>query len=209
MVAALYVDSARGPYVGLPGVEAWGWADKRGQQLDMLATTRDATAYAGPWPVVAHPPCGPWGRFRRRYLGGEGDAAAGVRAVEQARRWGGVVEHPAHTTLWAAVGAPAPGEPPDQWGGWTLEIEQVDWGHPCHKPTWLYVVGCSSADLPPRPPRGTPTHCMVRLERNPHALPELPKARRHLTPPAFAAWLVALASRCSPPCVTLSPQGGT
>jgi hypothetical protein len=88
-VAALYVDSARGAYVGLPGVDVWGWATRDGQQIDAFAEHRDARLYAGPYPVVAHPPCGPWGRFRWNYLGGEGDAMAGVHAVDQVRTWGG------------------------------------------------------------------------------------------------------------------------
>ena len=190
-VAALYVDTARGAYVGLPGVELYGFATKDGRQLDGFAPTRDARAYAGPWPVVAHPPCGPWGRFRRNYKGREGDRDCGPLAVWQVRRWGGVLEHPAFSTLWREPGLrmPDPGDV-DPWGGWTLAVEQVDWGHPAPKPTWLYF--CRAAP-PPLPPPGTPTHCMVRLARNPHERPELPKRLRHLTPPAFARWLVAAA----------------
>ena len=48
-VAALYVEPD-GAYIGLPGVDPW---DER----------RDARTYAGPHPVVAHPPCQRWGRF--------------------------------------------------------------------------------------------------------------------------------------------------
>lgn len=40
----MYVDVKRGPYPAVPGVDCWG--------LD-----RDATRYAGPYPVIAHPPC--------------------------------------------------------------------------------------------------------------------------------------------------------
>ena len=49
MIAALYVDP-KGVYAGLPDVEVWDEA-------------RDGRLYAGPWPVVAHPPCARWGRF--------------------------------------------------------------------------------------------------------------------------------------------------
>ena len=48
-VAALYVQRD-GCYFGLPDVDPW---DER----------RDARLYAGPWPVVAHPPCARWGRY--------------------------------------------------------------------------------------------------------------------------------------------------
>ena len=90
MVAALYVDPIRGPYRALPGVERWGWADVHQAGL----WDRDATAYDGPHPVIAHPPCGPWGLFAWRYKGGEGAKNCAIRAVQQVRRWGGVLEHP-------------------------------------------------------------------------------------------------------------------
>src|SRR6266542_1132660 len=48
-VAALYVDP-NGVYASLPDVEVWDEA-------------RDARLYAGPWPVVAHPPCARWCRL--------------------------------------------------------------------------------------------------------------------------------------------------
>jgi hypothetical protein len=192
-VAALYVDTAIGPYVRLPGVEVWGYATRDGRQIDAFAPSRDARRYDGPHPVVAHPPCGPWGRFWWNYKGGEGARSCGLRAVEQVRTWGGVLEHPAHSSLWAAAGMPAPGEGCDHDGGYTLAIRQVDWGHPCAKPTWLYVVGIDPADLPALPPPGKPTHVMVRLHRNNNELPELPKSRRHITPPHLARWLLAAA----------------
>jgi hypothetical protein len=49
VIAALYVEE-RGVYSGLEGVDVWG-------------VSRDARRYAGPYPVVAHPPCERWGRY--------------------------------------------------------------------------------------------------------------------------------------------------
>lgn len=78
-IAALYIDP-KGPYPAIAGVDCWD-------------ATRDARKYDGPYPVVAHPPCGPWGKLR--HLSRNDDPSLALRAVEQVRRWGGVLEHPA------------------------------------------------------------------------------------------------------------------
>jgi hypothetical protein len=67
LIAALYIDRG-GPYPKMADVDCWDEA-------------RDARLYPGPGPVVAHPPCGPWGRLRHLYRGNEHDC--GPRAVEQ------------------------------------------------------------------------------------------------------------------------------
>ena len=48
-IAALYVE-AGGCYYGLDGVDPWDEA-------------RDARLYAGPYAIVAHPPCQRWGKL--------------------------------------------------------------------------------------------------------------------------------------------------
>ena len=111
-VAALYIDAKRGPYAGVPGIDPWG-------------IERDATRYAGPSPVVAHPPCGAWGNYAHKC---HDDGATGPVAVAQVRRWGGVLEHPRRSKLWAHCDLPRPGELPDAWGGYSIEIRQCDWG---------------------------------------------------------------------------------
>ena len=123
-VAALYIDP-RGPYPRLLGKSnCWG--------LD-----RDATLYPGPHPVVAHPPCGPWGRIKHLYQGAEHELAP--IAVEQVRTWGGVLEHPARSGLWKQCRLPLPYAGLDALGGFTVEVNQCDWGHVAPKKTWLYV----------------------------------------------------------------------
>ncbi|BBP82422.1 hypothetical protein PHLH8_20640 [Pseudomonas sp. Pc102] len=111
--------------------------------------------------------------------------------------WGGVLEHPAESSLFNHCRLPHPNEFPDEYGGWTIEIEQFHWGHRAEKATWLYIVGCQPSDLPPMPRRpGRPTHC-VRPTKSYPRLPSITKAEREHTPAALAEWLVELARRTS------------
>lgn len=181
-VAALYVDP-RGPYPKL--VEQW-WDE-----------ARDARTYAGPWPVVAHPPCGPWGRLK--HLSKYQDRTLAPHAVGQVRQWGGALEHPQASGLWRHCELPKPGELPDAHGGRTIEVRQVDWGHGCVKPTWLYLVGISAAGLAPT--KRLPTHRMTNGPRGPSARKDLIRASaeiRRRTPIAFAEWLLSLAASARP-----------
>lgn len=148
MISALYVDPA-GCYIGLDGVDPWD-------------QERDARLYAGPWPVVAHPPCQRWGKFwagqplwikrtgERKKLGDDGGCfAAALAAV---RRWGGVLEHPEHSKAWPHFGLSKPPRKggwikADDHGGWTCCVEQGRYGHYARKGTWLYAVGCDLPDL--------------------------------------------------------------
>lgn len=179
-VAALYVDP-RGPYPKL--VEHW------------YDEARDARTYAGPWPVVAHPPCGPWGRLR--HMCKHQDAACGPHAVEMVRRYGGVLEHPEISRLWRACAMPLPGELPDGWGGRTYAVRQVAWGHRCEKPSWLYVVGVAALDVVAgERVGGRSTHAIATNDRTRRlGIKTVTASERRLTPPAFAAWLVELAAQ--------------
>jgi hypothetical protein len=186
MIAALYIDP-RGPYPKMPGVDCWDEA-------------RDARLYDGPHPVVAHPPCGPWGRLRHLYKGRSHDC--GPRAVEQVRRWGGVLEQPRWSHLWGTMDLPLPGSLPDAYGR-TIEVCQCDWGHPARKATWLYLVGVGAiGDLPPS---REPTHWCSggRTKSSRQGSPVPPGIKvcsaqqRRRTPPAFAEWLVTIARSVS------------
>ncbi len=185
-VAALYVDP-KGVY---PKLLAEGhWYDE----------ARDARTYAGPWPVVAHPPCGPWAAYAHLC---KQDPQLAVSALCQVRMWGGVLEHPSKSRLWGAPGTnmPGPGELPDAWGGLTFEVDQLDWGHACRKVTWIYCVGVplQGAVRLRGPNHGkSPSHVMGRDRRmaQQSSLPEASHEIRRRTPPAFAEWLLELASR--------------
>lgn len=190
-VAALYVERG-GPYFTLDGVDPWDQA-------------RDARTYNGPDPVIAHPPCGPWGELRHLYKGNEHDCAG--YAIAAVRRWGGVMEHPHKSKFWAVAGVSAPDEDPDQYGGFTVDVNQVSWGHVARKRTRLYFVGVSR-DLVLSTIRtgGTPTHWCSGTRNPNHRGGTVPPGikvcsaqQRRRTPPAFAQWLVELARTAKRP----------
>lgn len=133
-VAALYVEP-QGCYVGMPGVDPWDEA-------------RDARQYAGPHPVVAHPPCQRWGRFwhgstRKPHQYKLGDDGGCFRAaLDAVKRWGGVLEHPAHSKAWDVYALRKPSTGAGwQWDTlhqvWVCYVEQGHYGHMSRKPTWL------------------------------------------------------------------------
>lgn len=196
-VAVLFA-RADSVYKMLPGCDVW--------DID-----RDARRWPGGAPVVAHPPCRAWGKLRHFAKPRHDEKELALLAVGQVRAWGGVLEHPAQSTLWQAAGLPMPGAGRDRFGGWTLPVDQDWWGHRAEKATWLYIVGCAPAELPPLPLRlEEPTHVVAmskdrlkggRITKgHPRWRPEVTKAERERTPPPFAVWLVAVARRCVSAC---------
>ena len=130
--------------------------------IDAWDRERDARLYAGPHPVVAHPPCERWGRYATaRGKIKRDDGGCFAAALTAVRSYGGVLEHPEASSAWAAYGLNAPpaagGWVVADWcGGWTCAIEQSRYGHRAQKRSWLYVSGVR--DLPSlrwgRSPRG-------------------------------------------------------
>ncbi len=205
-VVALYTDP-RGPYPRLLGLASCFDGSDRRPSMSYFDGPFDATLYRGPGPIVAHPPCGPWGGLRRQYKGS--DHALAPLAVVQVQTWGGVLEHPAHSGLWkVAPDLPGPGDPIDVWGGFTLEIDQCDWGHCARKRTWLYVVAETPEQLRAElmreihdRPSQKPTHYIGGSRNNPRgSIPAGMKAinaeKRIRTPEPFARWLISIAERC-------------
>lgn len=186
-VAALFVESM-GVYFGIPGVDPW-------------TEDRDARKYAGPWPVVAHPPCNVWCQLahinQKRYghkVGEDGGCFAA--ALDCVRTFGGVLEHPARSYAWPAFNLPVPR---GRWlrelhdVGWVAEVSQSAYGHPARKLTWLYYVG----DAPPpeldwsqREPTAQVSFCK---NHGNSPLPRLSKKAAKATPPAFRDALLSMA----------------
>ena len=189
-VAALFVQT-NGAYFGLPDVDPWDEA-------------RDARLYAGPWPVVAHPPCQRWcklaGLVEARYgIKRHEDGECFASALASVRRWGGVLEHPAFSDAWHVFGLPRP-PASGGWvrgicGGWACHVEQGHYGHRAPKPTWLYAFGVSHL---PSLTWGE-SEAEMRLnswypaESGRKAKKEVPKRERSATPPEFKQVLLSIA----------------
>jgi hypothetical protein len=186
VIAALFVETG-GVYFDLPNVDPWD-------------AERDARLYEGPYPVVAHPPCGRWGQLapvnEARYgtpVGHDGGCfAAALGAVEA---WGGVLEHPAYTLAWHAfdIRRPRRGSWQPSREGWVTEVSQSAYGHRARKRTWLYYVGPEPPDLNWEDPSGeyvigggiNTGECVGR--------PKMSKRDASATPVAFRDLLVSLA----------------
>ncbi len=195
-VAALFVETG-GVYFGLPDVDPWDEA-------------RDARLYAGPWPVVAHPPCNKWSplayinqtRIPGYRVGDDGGCfEAALAAV---RRWGGVLEHPAGSLAWSRHGLVRP-FPRAGWmqsllehGCWVCEVSQAAYGHRAAKRTWLYFVGPEPDALDWNLPAVTAavsgfTHGKPRSEAE-----RVRPAEASRTPVSFRDALLELARSCVP-----------
>jgi len=193
IVAVLFA-RADSNYKTLPGCDVW--------DID-----RDARNWPGGAPVIAHPPCRAWGRLRAFAKPRDDEKDLARWAVDRIRQWGGVLEHPESSTLWVDKKLPRPGHR-DQFGGWTLPIHQWWWGHRAQKKTWLYIVGCQPADIPPMPFKLGKSDCRIRLDKrradgshirkgDADFQPLLGDAEREHTPAEFAVWLCELARICA------------
>lgn len=182
LVAALFVrqDSV---YKTMAAVDPWD-------------AKRDALAFPGGMAIVAHPPCRLWGSMRNLSTAPETEKECGYKAIQFARSYGGVVEHPAASTLWKACAVPM-GESRDRHGGYSLTVDQWHFGHPARKPTRLYVVGCPVEQLPPIPfrPGGGEAVVSRSFWTPADRRRVLNRHERERTPPNFAAWLVTVARR--------------
>lgn len=190
MIAALYVETD-GCYYGLPDVDPWD-------------ITRDARQYAGPHPVVAHPPCQRWCQLapvnQARYGHKVGDdGGCFVSALAAVRRWGGVLEHPALSLAWPAFDLPRPtygGWTRTFCGGWVAHVDQRQYGHRATKGTWLYACHVDPPSLmwaKGAPPTAWISTDRPRAELAAMGIGQLSKREAKATPTEFRDVLLSIA----------------
>lgn len=207
VVAALFVERG-GVY----------WDDER---IDPWDEARDARLYAGPLPVIAHPPCGRWSpiayinekRLPGYKIGDDGGCFA--TALNAVRSWGGVLEHPAGSLAWKHFGLahPVRGGWAGKLGdlGWVTEVDQGAYGHRARKRTWLYYYSTQTwPDLPDFD--WTPARSDVWISGFLHrtGTDESRRVRPReaaATPPSFREALISIALSARPE-PQPTPQGG-
>jgi hypothetical protein len=169
--------------------------DSVGEPLDYWDEERDAMRWPGGNSIVAHPPCRLFCQLRHMSTAPMKEKRLAYFAVAKVRKWGGVLEHPAMTTLWKESGLPTPGSS-DRWGV-SIAVNQWWFGFPARKTTWLYICGAES--IPMIPLKIGEPEFTVSFDKGQSKRGLTTYKQRSATPPAFARWLVETAERCKQP----------
>jgi len=169
--------------------------------VDCWDIQRDARNWPGGSPVIAHPPCRAWGGLSHMAKPRPDEKDLALFAIAMVRKYGGVLEHPRASRLFPEY-LPLPGTK-DEYGGYSICVDQFWWGHKCRKRTLLYIVGCAEKDLPPVPLRFDAVAYIIgtsgrRRDGTRYTKKkEVTKREREATPVALARWLIDAASKCS------------
>jgi hypothetical protein len=122
---------------------------------DVYDINRDARGFVADYPVIAHPPCRAWGMLSHMANPRPDEKDLAWFALDKVRTNGGVLEHPKGSRFFKEAGCPEVGAGYDDFGGFTILIDQWNFGHVAHKKTKLYICGIKIEDLPALPePRG-------------------------------------------------------
>lgn len=145
---------------------------------DCYDAHRNALTWRGGRPAIYHPPCRSWGKLSHMAKPRQGERELALWAMEKVRRFGGVLEHPISSRLWAESGCLGWGVR-DDFGGVLVPVAQSAFGHRAPKFTGLYMV------LPSIPAVPEPGQTSTTVER-------MCRAERERTPFPLARWLVDL-----------------
>lgn len=152
---------------------------------DCYDEKRDALTFSGHQAVIAHPPCRLWSRLRQFSTAPIQEKELAIWAINLVRKNGGILEHPAGSSLFSFMNIPRDGSY-DEFGGFILSIHQHWFGYPARKKTYLYICGCTRSQLPSFPLSFNAIEYSVS---NSKVLKEIPKRERSTTPSALCEFL--------------------
>jgi hypothetical protein len=164
--------------------------------LDVWDEDRDALNWPGGNPGIFHPPCRLFSRLRHLSTAPESEKHLAHWSVFKVRRYGGVLEHPAHSRLWDEALLPSPGQSDNY--GFSYDLDQYWFGHSGKKRTWLYICRLDPEHVPVHPIRLAGGYADLFASAGRKYVPgSRHSGIRSATPLAFAQWLVEVAGRCS------------
>lgn len=120
---------------------------KKDSSFDCYDEQRNALNYKGSSAVICHPPCRLFSRLRGLTQALEEEKKLAYFAIDLVRLNGGIVEHPHDSKLWKDKNVVRPGYI-DEFGGFTICIDQSWFGYYTPKRTLLYIVGIKPKDIP-------------------------------------------------------------
>lgn len=120
---------------------------------DCFDEERNAFTFDGSMPCVVHAPCRKWGVLSHMAFNARpGEKGMALWGAEMIRSCGGIFEHPSGSRIFKEY-LPDAGSETDKYGGFTILIDQYDFGHVAHKATKLYICGIEKSSLPSMPPK--------------------------------------------------------
>lgn len=167
----------------------------KSMNLDCYDIERNALTWAGGNPIIAHPPCRSWGQLSHFANPRPGEKELAIYSINQIRKYGGVLEHPRASRLWKEMNLPL-GKQTDEYGGYTISINQSWFGHKAEKKTLLYICGVERNNLPEIPLKFDLIEYVVSSSRKKAGKKEISKADRERTPIDLAKWLIQVAESC-------------
>lgn len=137
--------------------------------LDLWDEKRDAYNFKRNEFVIAHPPCAQWSRMKGFSTRDRKEKDLAIHCMNRIHNapGGGIFEHPAGSSFFKYVGITP-----------TIEINQLWFGFPCRKATWLYFH-----KIEPLPVSFIPV-------MSTRGVNNMDKEDRAVMPFAFCAWLI-------------------
>jgi hypothetical protein len=154
----------------------------------------NALNYTGSAACIHHPPCRLWSRLKGLSSADENEKYLALWSVRKVQLNGGILEHPADSSLFKTCNLPMPGSS-DEFG-FTISIDQYHFGHKARKRTWLYIVGIKQTDsiLNYKTIPGSPKYWLGHNNRPGRKQP-MPQKEHSTTPIRFAKYLVKICAK--------------
>lgn len=157
--------------------------------IDSYDLERNALTFTGTNVIIAHPPCRTWGQLAHFSKGTKDEHDLAFFAIALIRINGGILEHPKASKLFKTI-LPLPGTV-DNYGGFTINIDQSWFGHKAKKNTFLYINGCTIRELPKLPLNFNAIEYTIGSNtRTKEKKKEVTKKERLQTPRDLALWLI-------------------